>query len=72
MEAKHIELKILIASVGVILCVEGATRVTFSHSLAAVGGARLLETAILLCIVLFWGSGLVSIGLARSGIVRGL
>ena len=66
--------------VAAVLAVELAARVVIANtlqlSMLILGCARLLQILLIVLIVLFWGSGLSSVGLARSrlgpGIKRGL
>jgi len=80
MEAKKIEVKILLSSILLIILVETAVRFVLPAGLpfmiAVVGAIRLTEV-LLICLILFcWGGGLSSIGLARDqlwpGFIRGL
>lgn len=76
MNAKQIETKTLIVSLAIIVCIELATRVVITkvlyHQMTILGVARLLEIILLILIVLIWGKGVSSIGLARSKMAPGL
>jgi membrane protease YdiL (CAAX protease family) len=76
LEAKKIKIKTLIICLGAICFVEAARwLVTSKHlwdPMIGLGTARLLETVLILLIVLLWGTGLSSIGLAPSKIFTGL
>ena len=80
MEAKPIEIKVFLLTLGAIILIEGAARLLIStgfyDSMILLGMTRVLETGIIVFCVLLWGKGLPSIGLARTrighGIKRGL
>lgn len=80
LEAKKIKIKTLIICLAAICFVEAARwLVTSRHlwdTMVGLGTARLLETILILLIVLLWGKGLPSIGLASPkifpGIIKGL
>ena len=76
MEANKIEIKTLVISIAAIVSTEVATSVMISKGLYGpmiiLGAARLLETILIILIVLIWGKGISSIGLARSKIALGL
>jgi membrane protease YdiL (CAAX protease family) len=76
MEAEHIEIKTLVISLATMLCIEVATRAVISRDLSnqmiILGVTRLLEIVLLMLIVLKWGAGLSSIGLAPFKVVSGL
>jgi membrane protease YdiL (CAAX protease family) len=80
MEAKRIKIKTLIICLAAISFVETASWLVTSRHLwdpmIGVGTARLLETILILLIVLLWGKGVPSIGLAWPkifpGIIKGL
>jgi membrane protease YdiL (CAAX protease family) len=80
LEAKKIKIKTLFICLVAVFCIEGARWVLAPEHLnapmIALGAARLLETILILLVVLLWGNGLSSIGLAASkifpGIVKGL
>jgi len=76
MEAEQIEIKTLVISLAAMVCIEVATRVVISKDLynqmIILGVTRLLEIILLMLIVLIWGRGLSSIGLARFTMVSGL
>jgi hypothetical protein len=75
LEAKRIKIKTLIICLGAICFVEAARWLVTSRHLwdpmIGLGTARLLETILILLIVLLWGKGLTSIGLASSKIIPG-
>jgi len=75
MEAKQIEIKALLISLIAIFSIEVALRLIFiggfGHPSLILGGARLLEAALIITSVMMWGNGVTSLGLARSGIVVG-
>ena len=76
MEANKIKIKTLFISIATIAFIEVATRIVISRSyfnpMAILGVARVLETGLIILIVLVWGKGLSSIGLAPSTMSRGL
>jgi hypothetical protein len=76
MEAEKIKLRTLIISLVTILFIETATRILVSKDLyspmVTLGMARLIEIILIVVIVIRWGEGLSSVGLARSGYFRGL
>lgn len=72
MEAKKIQIKTLFLCFAAVLAVELGTRVVTAHPMLILGGARLLEILLIVLIVVTWGKGLSSIGLARSEMVSGL
>ncbi len=76
METKKIQIKTLFLCFAAVLAVELGTRVVTStpiyHPMLILGGARLLEILLVVLIVVTWGKGLSSIGLARSEMVSGL
>ncbi|MGD9076074.1 MAG: hypothetical protein PVJ69_12745, partial [Desulfobacteraceae bacterium] len=80
MEAKRIKIKTLIICLAAISFVETASWLVTSRHLwdpmIGLGTARLLETILILLIVLLWGKGFPSIGLAPPkifpGIIKGL
>ena len=76
MEAEHIEIRTLIISLATMVCIEVAMRVVISKGLynqmIILGLTRLLEIILFMLIVLIWGRGLSSIGLARYKMVSGL
>ncbi len=72
MEAKKIQIKTLFLCLAAVLAVELGTRVVTAHPMLILGGARLLEILLIVLIVVTWGKGLSSIGLARSEMVSGL
>ncbi|HUT70210.1 MAG TPA: type II CAAX endopeptidase family protein [Desulfatiglandales bacterium] len=76
MEARSIEIKAFLLSLGAIILIEGAARLLISRGLynpmIVLGGTRVLETGIIVSSVLLWGKGLPSIGLARAKITPGI
>jgi len=76
METKKIQIKTLFLCLAAVLAVELGTRVLTAkpvyHPMLILGGARLLEILLIALIVVTWGKGLSSIGLARSEMVSGL
>jgi len=76
MEAKKVELKTLLISLGTVLGVEFLTKEMIStglyHSMIFLGVLRLVETILVLLIVSVWGKGVSSIGLSPRTLVTGL
>jgi membrane protease YdiL (CAAX protease family) len=76
MEASKIKIKTLCISLATIAFIEVAIKIIVSGSyfntMMILGTARLLETVLIVLIVLIWGKGMSSIGLAPSTIVRGI
>lgn len=76
METKEIQIKTLFLCLAVVLAVElGTWLVTTKsgyHPMLILATARVLQIALVFLIVLTWGKGLSSIGLARSEMVSGL
>jgi membrane protease YdiL (CAAX protease family) len=76
MEANKIEIKILLISLAIIFSIEVSTKAMISQGLyypmVILGAARLLEIILIILIVLIWGKGTSSIGLARCKMVPGL
>jgi membrane protease YdiL (CAAX protease family) len=76
MEAKEIRIKTLFFCFAAVLAVELGTWFVTSkstyHPMFILGGARLLQILLIILIVVTWGKGLSSIGLARSEMVSGL
>jgi membrane protease YdiL (CAAX protease family) len=76
MEAKEIQIKTLFLCLSAVIAVELATWVVTSksgyHPMLILAGARLLQLLLIILIVVTWGKGLPSIGLARSEMVSGL
>lgn len=76
MEASKIKIKTLCISLATIAFIEVATRIvvsgTYFNTMMILCTARLLETVLIVLIVLIWGKGMPSIGLAPSTIVRGI
>jgi membrane protease YdiL (CAAX protease family) len=66
----------LVICVAAVLAVELAARVVIAttpyHPMLILGCARLLQILLIVLIVLFWGSGLSSVGLARASLVPGI
>ena len=76
MEAKKIELRTLLLCFTAVLAIELGTWVVTSrspyHPMLILATARLLQILLIILIVVTWGKGLPSIGLARSERVSGL
>ena len=80
METKKIEIKILFLSLATLILIETAATLSISaikiSPVVVTGVVRLIEAALIIIIVLVWGRGLPSIGLAPSkmlkGFIRGL
>jgi membrane protease YdiL (CAAX protease family) len=76
MEAKEIELRTLLLCFAAVLAIELGTWVVTSksvyHPLLILATARLLQVLLIILIVVTWGKGVSSIGLARSEMVSGL
>jgi len=80
MEADKIKIVPVFISIAVLFLTEAVAKVLFSESLLSpmitLGATRLLEAFLFIMVVVTWGKGLQSIGLARyqilPGIVRGL
>lgn len=76
MEAKEIQIKTLFLCLSAVIAVELATWVVTSksgyHPMLILATARLLQILLIILIVVTWGKGLPSIGLARSEMVSGL
>jgi membrane protease YdiL (CAAX protease family) len=76
MEAKEIQIKTLFLCLSAVIAVELATWVVTSksgyHPMLILTTARLLQILLIILIVVTWGKGLPSIGLARSEMVSGL
>jgi len=76
MEARKVELKTLLISLGVILGVEFLAKAMIStglyHSMIFLGTLRLVETVLILLIVSVRGKGVSSIGLSPKTLVSGL
>jgi hypothetical protein len=76
MEAKQIDRKTLIISLAAIISVEWSLRVVVSKglfdSMVTLGAARLLEIILVILVLLIWGRGVSSVGLAPSRIIPGL
>ena len=76
MEAKKIQIKTLLLCLAAVLAIELVTWVVTSrspyHPMLILAGARLLQILLIILIVLTWGKGLPSIGLARSEMLSGL
>jgi membrane protease YdiL (CAAX protease family) len=76
MEAKQIDRKTLIISLAAIISVEWSLRVVVSKGLfdpmVTLGAARLLEIILVILVLLIWGRGVSSVGLAPSRIIPGL
>jgi membrane protease YdiL (CAAX protease family) len=76
MEAKEIQIKTLFLCLSAVIAVELATWVVTSksgyHPMLILTTARLLQILLIILIVVTWGKGLPSIGLARSEMISGL
>jgi hypothetical protein len=76
MEAKKIELRTLLLCSAAVLAVELGTWVLTSrlsyHPMLILSGGRLLQILLIILIVLTWGKGFSSTGLARSDMLSGL
>jgi membrane protease YdiL (CAAX protease family) len=76
MEAKEIRIKTLFFCFAAVFAVELGTWFVASkatnHPMLILGGARLIQIFLIILIVVTWGKGLSSIGLARSELVSGL
>ena len=76
MEAKEIKVRTLFLCIGAVIAVELSTWVVTSksvyHPMLILATARLLQVLLIILIVVTWGKGLSSIGLARSEMVSGL
>jgi membrane protease YdiL (CAAX protease family) len=76
METKEIRIRTLFLCFAAVLIVElgtwFATSKSAYHPMLILGGARLLQIFLIILIVVTWGKGLSSIGLARSDLVPGL
>jgi membrane protease YdiL (CAAX protease family) len=76
MEAKEIQIKTLFLCLSSVIAVELGTWVVTSksgyHPMLILAGARLLQILLIILIVVTWGKGLPSIGLARSEMISGL
>jgi hypothetical protein len=76
MEAKEIQIRTLLLCFAAVLAVELGTWVVTSkspyHPMVILATARLLQILLIILIVVTWGKGLPSIGLARSDMVSGL
>ena len=75
MEAKEIRIKTLFLCLAAVIAVELGTWVVTSksgyHPMLILAGGRLLQILLIILIVVIWGKGLSSIGLARSEMVSG-
>lgn len=76
MEAKKIEIKTFFLSFATLILIETAAILSISwikiSPLVVTGVVRLIEIALIILIVIVWGQGLSSIGLAPSKMVKGL
>jgi len=76
METKAVELKVLVLSLVAIICIESNVALMASESrylpIMILGAVRFVETTLIVLIVVIWGQGVSSIGLASSTIVPGL
>ena len=75
MEANPIAKKTLIISLAAIVSVEWVLRAVVSRglfdSMVVLGAGRLLETILVILVLVIWGGGVSSVGLAPSQIIRG-
>jgi len=75
MEANQIEIKPLLISIASIVSIDAAARFVIPKCncdpLIILGAARILEITLIILIVLNWGKGISSIGLAPSKMVQG-
>ena len=76
LEAKKIRIKTLLLCLTAVIAVELGTWVVVSnsgyHPMLVLATARLLQILLIILIVVFWGKGLSSLGLARSEMFSGL
>ena len=76
MEAKKIDIKIFFLSLATLVLIEIAATLSISgikiSPMVVTGVVRLIETVLIIIIVLVWGQGLSSIGLAPSRMAKGL
>jgi membrane protease YdiL (CAAX protease family) len=76
MEAKKIEIKTFFLSFATLILIETAAILSISwikiSPMVVTGVVRLIEIALIILIVIVWGQGLSSIGLAPSKMVKGL
>ena len=76
MEAKKIELSTLLLCFAAVLAIELGTWLVTSrlpyHPMLILASARCLQIILIILIVLTWGKGLASVGLARSEMASGL
>lgn len=76
MEANKIEIRTLLISLGAVVSTEVATKIALPrglyHPMVVLGMARLLEIITIMLIVVIWGRGISSIGLALPRMLHGL
>jgi len=76
MEAKKVELKILIISLAAIIPIELVMKAVITNNqylpIVILGAARLFETSLMIMIFFVWGKGISSVGLAPSKMIHGL
>lgn len=76
MEAKKVELKILIISLAAIIPIELVMKAVIPKNqylpIVILGAARLFETSLMIMIFFVWGKGMSSVGLAPSKMIHGL
>lgn len=76
MEAKKVELKILIISLAAIIPIELVMKAVITKNqylpIVILGAARLFETSLMIMIFFVWGKGISSVGLAPSKMIHGL
>lgn len=76
MEAKKVELKILIISLAAIIPIELVMKAVIPKNqylpIVILGATRLFETSLMIMIFFVWGKGMSSVGLAPSKMIHGL
>jgi len=76
MEAKKVELKILIISLAAIIPIELVMKAVIPKNqylpIVILGAARLFETSLMIMVFFVWGKGISSVGLAPSKMIHGL
>jgi len=76
MEAKKVELKILIISLAAIIPIELVMKAVITKNqylpIVILGAARLFETSLMIMVFFVWGKGISSVGLAPSKMIHGL
>ena len=75
METNKVEIKTLFITFAAIIFIEAVARIVISmsrdHLIIILGATRFLEIILIVLIVLIWGKGVSSLGLARSGMSSG-